>query len=473
MKRTIQIFGTLLLLAAATLPTGCKKDSAESAAPANGVITLTNNIPPIFEAEGGQTTVTFNSTAAWSAEVDQSWASVTPSEGQAGNVSVTLHAEPNDSGSERNATLILHSGTGTARLVFYQKQENALTVTSNRYEVERQGRDITVEVQANVTFEYEIDEAAEEWIEELDTRAMTTTLLHFRIYPNDTPGKREGRITLRSSDRTEVVTVYQEGEEPEIILSESTPTMGSDGGTLTVEVRSNLTCEVQLPDAPDWLREKATRTMSTYTYHFEVDPNEGYDNRTTRIVFHNAEFGVSQTVTVTQMQRNAILVAEERYTLDAAAGTLNLPVNTNVDFEVTTSEDWIRQTTSTRALEERTLRFTFDANTGDAPREAQIRLTADGVEQTIRVYQAGRDGESRLGIVHTKQTFTIPFFSGSSTLLYGTVTWGDGSQEEYTEEASHTYQSGSTHTVTLEMAGADSFTLPDLVGITELDLSEF
>lgn len=472
MKRTIQLFGTLLLLAAAALPTGCKKDSAESAAPANGVITLTNDIPPIFEAEGGQSTVTFQSTAAWSAEVDQSWASVMPGEGEAGSQTVTLRAEPNDSGSERNATLILRSGTGTARLVFYQKQENALTVTSNRYEVGREGEDITIEVQANVTFDYEIDEAAEEWIEEIGTRAMTTTLLHFRVYPNDTPRKREGRITLRSNDRTETVTVYQEGEEPEIILTDAAPTMGSDGGTLTVELRSNITYEVQLPDAPDWLRAVTTRSMSTYTHRFEVDPNEGYDNRTTRIVFYNAEFGVSQTVTVTQMQRNAILIAEDRYTVGAAAGTLDLQLNTNVAFGVECSEEWIRQTPSSRALEEQTLRFAYDANTGDDPREALIRLTADGAEQTIRVCQAGRDGESRLSIIHTRTAFTIPFFSGSA-LLYGTIAWGDGAEEEYTEEASHTYSGGTTHTVTFEMAGVDSFTLPDLTGITELDLSEF
>ena len=173
------------------------------------------------------------------------------------------------------------------------------------------------------------------------------------------------------------------------------------------------------------------------------------------------------------MQRNAILVSKEQYMLDAAAGTLEFKVNTNVDFKITTSEEWIRESQGTRALEERSLKFTVDANSNENPREATIRLTANDMEQTIKVYQAGRDGTGILRITHTNGAFAIPTFTGSSMFLYGTVSWGDGAQEEYREGLSHTYRSGSSHTVTIEMMGATMFTLPDLIGITELDLTQF
>lgn len=159
--------------------------------------------------------------------------------------------------------------------------------------------------------------------------------------------------------------------------------------------------------------------------------------------------------------------------LDAAAGTLEFKVNTNVDFKITTSEEWIHESQGTRALEERSLKFTVDANSNENPREATIRLTADDMEQTIKVYQAGRDGTGILRITHTNGAFAIPTFTGSSMFLYGTVSWGDGAQEEYREGLSHTYRSGSSHTVTIEMMGATMFTLPDLIGITELDLTQF
>lgn len=470
---TILPYLTGLLLSALVLSGGCTKHSDdEPGTSGNGIITLTT-LPPVFEAAGGDAAIIFHSTADWTAEVDQTWGSVSPNQGKAGDATITLHVDKNASGGERNATLILHSGSTSERLVFYQKQENALTVTSSRFEVAQAGRDITVEVVANISFEYEVEEEASEWLIPIESRAMETTLLHFQVKPNDSPRKRVGNIEIRSRDLTETVTVYQDGEEPQIILSEESPVVGSDGGTLTVELRSNLDYDIQLPDQPDWLREITTRTISTYTHRFEVDPNEGYDNRTTRIVFTDAESGTSQTVTVTQMQRNAILISEERYTLDAAAGTLDFKVNTNVDFEVTTSEEWIREAPGTRAMEERSLKFTVDANPDETPREATIRLSADGVEQTIRVYQAGLDGTGILRITHTNAAFALPTFTGLSTLLYGTISWGDGAQEEYREGLSHTYRSGSSHTVTIEMTGATTFTLPDLIGITELDLTQF
>ena len=133
------------------------------------------------------------------------------------------------------------------------------------------------------------------------------------------------RMYTRWAERhgfTYKIMVYQDGEEPQIILTEEKPVIGSDGGIHTLELRSNLDYDIQLPDQPDWLREITTRTLSTYTHRFEADPNESYDSRSTRIVFTNTESGISQTVTVTQMQRNAILVSKEQYMLDAAAGTL-------------------------------------------------------------------------------------------------------------------------------------------------------
>lgn len=55
----------------------------------------------------------------------------------------------------------------------------------------------------------------------------------------------------------------------------------------------------------------------------------------------------------------------------------------------------------------------------------------------------------------------------------GVISWGDGSSEEYSEEASHTYQNENTHTVVIESVGAEEITLPDLVGVSEIDLSAF
>ncbi|WP_296114148.1 BACON domain-containing protein [uncultured Alistipes sp.] len=257
-------------------------------------------------------------------------------------------------------------------------------------------------------------------------------------------------------------------------LTTDNRTIGSPGGLFTVEVQCTVDYEVELPDATEWLREVATGTPDTGIHYFEADPNEEYDNRTASIVFTNRTFGLKQTFTLTQMQKNAILIAEESYSIDASGGTLDFEVNTNVDFRVELSETWIRQTTSpsVRGLVGRTLHFIIDPNPTTEPREATILLVADDVEQTITIRQQARDDMSRLHITHTNPTFRVPYIFGEE-FVPGTVSWGDGTEEEYSESLLHTYQEAGTYTVTIETPGAEEFSVSDLTNVTKIDLTQF
>lgn len=262
--------------------------------------------------------------------------------------------------------------------------------------------------------------------------------------------------------------------EATMTLTTDNRTIGSQGGLFTVEVQCTVDYEVELPDATEWLREVATGTPETGIHYFEADPNEEYDNRTARIVFTNRTFGLRQTFTLTQMQKNAILVAEESYSIDASGGTLDFEVNTNVDFRVELSETWIRQTTSpsVRGLVGRRLHFIIDPNPTTEPREATILLVADDVEQTITIRQQARDDMSRLHITHTNPTFRVPYIFGEG-FVPGTVSWGDGTEEEYSESLLHTYQEAGTYTVTIETPGAEEFSVSDLTNVTKIDLTQF
>lgn len=262
--------------------------------------------------------------------------------------------------------------------------------------------------------------------------------------------------------------------EATMTLTTDNRTIGSQGGLFTVEVQCTVDYEVELPDATEWLREVTTGTPDTGIHYFEADPNEEYDNRTARIVFTNRTFGLRQTFTLTQMQKNAILVAEESYSIDASGGRLDFEVNTNVDFRVELSETWIRQTTSpsVRGLVGRTLHFIIDPNPTTEPREATILLVADDVEQTITIRQQARDDMSRLHITHTNPTFRVPYIFGEE-FVPGTVSWGDGTEEEYSESLLHTYQEAGTYTVTIETPGAEEFSVSDLTNVTKIDLTQF
>lgn len=260
--------------------------------------------------------------------------------------------------------------------------------------------------------------------------------------------------------------------EPRMLLAQEEQAIGSQGGPLTVEIDCNVDYEVRLPGNADWLRESTSDTPQNGIHRFEVDPNDEYDKRTARIVFTNAEYGLSQTFTLTQMQKNAILVAEDIIPIGADGGTLDFAVDTNVDFQIETSVSWIRQTDPTRGLTQKMLYFKIDANPDTTPREGEIQLTADGAEQTILITQAPYDGIRRISITHTREEFTIPMLTGSYPFS-GSIDWGDGTGEEYSEEAFHTYPKRGTYTVILETEGAEEVTLPDLIEVTEINLSRF
>lgn len=306
---------------------------------------------PVAPQEGGSATVTFTSTEAWTIDVTEgravSWCSVTPTSGSKGNNTLTVKTTANDTYDERNAKVTIKAGATTQSFVVTQKQKDGVTVTSNKVEVSAEGGDIAIEVKANVKFEYQIEEAAQSWITSDGSRALTASTLKFKVAENDKTSKREAKITIHSGELKETVTIYQEGSKPTLVLTQNEYTVASEGETIKVELKSNVDYEVQLPDV-DWVKESSSRAMSAATHYFEVAPNGEYDARKAEILFVNKENGISEKVMINQAQKDAIIVAKNEYTIKATGGDLKLEVNTNVDFKVETSVDWIKQNTGSR-----------------------------------------------------------------------------------------------------------------------------
>ena len=114
-----------------------------------------------------------------------------------------------------------------------------------------------------------------------------------------------------------------------------------------------------------------------------------------------------------------------------------------------------------------------EANPDREPREATITLKADNVEQIITVLQAGHQETNRVSIVYSGEQFTVPLITGEY-FMNAYIWWGDDSEREaYREGAVHAYDGAGPYTVVIESAGAEEIALSDLVGVSEIDLSEF
>lgn len=467
-KYSLLLWGCLLLGLAAC------SDAPNGESPAQSPsITVEDGITQIlFETAGGSQSVPFSANVDWTATTDQDWCSVSPSSGLAGRTSVIVTLEENDTPDERNATLVLTAGTATKRITLVQKQKDALTVTSNKVEMKAEGGEFNIEVQANVDFDYAIDETAEAWLVPVETKALTTTQLRFRAQPNEGMERREGSIVLHSGDLSETVTVYQAAGTPTVVLTQNEYTVGSAGEEILIELQSNVEYEMILPQEANWISGVVTRAFSTYTHRIQVAPNEDYEIREADIHFVNAQQEIDEVVRIVQVQKDAILVACPSYSVTSEAGRLDFVVNTNVDFYVSVSAGWIRQAPSTRGLVEVPLSFEYDAHTGREPREAVIKLSAEGVEQSITVLQEGMQEENRVSIVHCGLTFSAPMITGAF-FREAFISWGDGIREKYSTDATHSYGEAGVHSITIESLGAEKITFPDLKGVSEIDLSDF
>ena len=346
-----------------------------------------------FSTDGGTGKVTITSTAEWTAEFvndrADDWCSIDATSGSAGSSTLTITTTANDTPDDRTASVVVKSGSLSKTINVSQKQQDALTVTSSKFEVDAEGGEIVVEVKANVDFEYVIDESAKEWISYEGTRAIQTSTLVFKVDENDDTEKREGKITIESGEFSEEVMVYQAGTGPSIVISQNEYTVSSAGETIAVEVKSNVDVAVEIPDNVDWIKESTTRATSTNTYYFDILLNEEYEQRSAEIMFINKENNLAESVKVTQTQKDTIVMAKSEYEVGVEGGTLDFEIATNVDVSVTISDnakDWIQQV-ETRAVEAMTLYFNVSAYSGNGGREGTITISGGNTVQSITVRQ--------------------------------------------------------------------------------------
>ena len=347
---------------------------------------------PLLDTSGGTVTLHFTATADWKATVGNiravGWITISPASGKAGEASVTISVAANNGTDERSASVFLECGDTRETIVVSQKQKDALIVSQQNYELSAGEADIEVEVEANVTFEVEVSDT---WIEQISTRSLEKSVLAFRILANDGYNKRSGSIVINSGELRETVHIYQEGREKEVLLlSDDLVEVGAGGGTVDVQLQSSVSYICKPEAEYTWVSEPASRAVSTHTLHFEVQPNDTYDEREARFIFVNETESVSDTLTIRQYAVNEILVPSEPVVCEADAGTFSIEINTNISYDVKTDVDWLKQVAS-RGLKQFTLYFSVEENTETAMREGNIIVTGNGVERTVKVLQKGKE----------------------------------------------------------------------------------
>lgn len=292
-----------------------------------------------------------------------------------------------------------------------QKQHDALSVTPSRINLTREGGTFEIEMKANVDVSLEISESSRSWITQVPaTKGLVSSVLTFFVTRNDEPLQRHGEIILKSGDLTEKIVVYQAGERV-LLLDESDFVVSSKGQNVVVHVTSNIDYDVVMPSV-DWIyRTSPTRSLVSKELVFGIRANEGYDDRQAKIVIRAA--GKQAVVNITQMQKDAIILAKNRYEFDNNGGELALEVQTNVDFGVEIADeykDWIKQIPQTKGLETKRLNFRIMPNTSYDGRTGFIRIVNSEakLQKSISISQGQTNA-----IILSESNFDFPDAGGS------------------------------------------------------------
>ena len=420
MRRLLSIFFVLALLV-----TACSKPEPDNPKPTpdtpiQETVTLSpgTNTAPVITTAGGSVNVSFTASAAWSASIintkADSWCSVSPTSGVAGAASITITVKENTTPDNRSASVVITSGTATQIIKVEQKQKDALTVTASSFEVSADGGEIKVATKSNVSFTHSISTDAQSWIKAVETKSLKDSTLTFEIDVNRELEKRSGQIYLTSGDLKDTVNVYQAGETPTIVVGQNEYVLKSEGESFEIEVASNVNAAMNMvfpQGVESWIEENTSKSISTNKFYFTAKANEGYDSRSAIIIFSNAENNLADTVTVTQAQKDAIVLAKNEYDFGTEGGQLDFEILTNVDVTVTIADDcknWITQV-ETRALETKKLFFNIAAcDTLAVDRTGSITLSGGNVTQTIKVTQSGINE-----ILEAERAALIEFYKAS------------------------------------------------------------
>ena len=346
-----------------------------------------------FDTSTSEKSITFTSATDWTLSIAEtrsgtSWCTASPTSGGKGTATVKFTTTENTEPEDRSVAVTIKAGATSKTFTVTQKGNKSLLVTTKKYELPKEGGEIEIEVKANVEYEMEISETAKDWISENTGRAITTHKHLFNVTPSEEATKREGEIIFKSGDIVEIVKVYQAGE-PTIVLSKNEFTVSDAGETISIDIKSNVEFDVQMPDV-DWITEEpASRAMSSHTLKYIVSPNETYEERSAKLIFCDKNCELKDTLTIIQVQKDALFLSQKKITAKRGGETIEIILLTNVNVEVSMPEtDWVKQVES-RGLKEKSLYFEIAENKTNESRSVDITITdkENAISDTFTIIQ--------------------------------------------------------------------------------------
>ena len=273
-------------------------------------------------------------------------------------------------------------------------EPDTLDAIKTEYTIGAAGGELTLSFKTNQTCSIKSDAS---WLTVLEpTKAVTTKTTTVKAEANPSTDSRKANVKITAGTLSITLVVTQEGLTPKIDINGATQfPVGAEGGSVTVDVTSNVDYEVEIN--ANWV----TRNGTTFT----VEPNDSENDRTAVITFRYGD--ISKVVSIKQ---NGKQKEEDPY-LDIAPTTKNVAA-TGETFTVTISTNQGNATGSSNAdwVTVSGTSVTVAANPNTEARSATVTFTAGSLSKTVTINQAAKSDtpEPEEDVLETTTpTFTV------------------------------------------------------------------
>lgn len=335
-----------------------------------------------FGSDADAAQLTFTASGDWTISVPdgvKEWCSVGPLSGSKGNATVTIQVTKNQAYDQRNASLVIECGKARQTAVVTQKQLDALLLSSSKVEISEEGSTFEIDIETNVDVKFEIPAQYTSWLHasgRADSRGLSKTTYSFKADANDSGETRQGVIRFTGGGLSEEVNVYQISAYS-LLLNPKTTYVAAAGGSIAVEIKSNVQFDYTVTKGSDWLHTDKSRAMSSHTVYLTADPYNGVDNdREATVSFKTTEGDKTEELTVIQRCKGSVIVSEHDIEVNAEGGTYDIEYSSNREMRFETPV-WIsldgRPSTS-RAMQTYLQRVKVNPNISKDERTGTVKI---------------------------------------------------------------------------------------------------
>lgn len=329
--------------------------------------------------------------------------------------SITFYVNKNKTYHDRDAVITVTNKDEklTDKLTIHQPFNQVFKVDSTAFEASMDGQEIIANVESNIPFTVTIPDSSK-WVTipkrliKNDEFTTTDTELKFTVKENTTYHARDAVIILSNEQGgiSDTISIHQPFTAV-FKADKKSFEAPMDGGTITINMESNVSYDVKIPDGCDWISRAAsrrgTRGTTTSVVELKVAANKSYKAREAVVIIGNQAAGVSESITITQPFNTTFSVDKNDFEVEQGGGTftVNLTHNISYDVEIPDHCDWITLPTSTRGKsrgskartraepEATAITFRVKANESYKARDAVVTIgnKAAGVSIKISVHQ--------------------------------------------------------------------------------------